>query len=152
MNWFLLKRKAAESLFEETRQHKMDWGLGEEKRWGFDMDLGQLTWVFPDCTIAAQAQILGTHNGSDDTWLWSWANPSIPEALTMVASKIRAFGEEHELDLLTEDSNEMNSEAPWDIVAMASYLRKGCAVYRGKTGKQSVYFCFEDVAKLPEDG
>lgn len=67
--------------------------------WNLNMQTESLSFLVDDGhTVLAEvpAQIVGSHDESDDTWQWAWANPanqSFPRALR-VANLIRRLAEE----------------------------------------------------------
>ncbi len=77
-----LQKVSIEELQLKTEAHKKAWGLDKILRWDFNQGSGKLEFSLPDGLKAvAPAQIIGTYNSEDHTWLWAWANPSIEEKL-----------------------------------------------------------------------
>ncbi|WP_210491434.1 DUF6882 domain-containing protein [Patulibacter sp. SYSU D01012] len=56
------------------------------RRWECDVERGELEF---DGVGVLQAQILGTLADADESWLWAWANPSLPEDVTYAARALR---------------------------------------------------------------
>ena len=50
----------------------------------------------------APAQIVGTYNTANGTWLWAWDNPSINPNLTLNAEITREYGEKRGISELTD--------------------------------------------------
>ncbi|MGX6447002.1 DUF6882 domain-containing protein [Patulibacter sp. S7RM1-6] len=61
-------------------------GRTESGRWEFDADAAQLGF---EGVGFLPAQVLGTLADADGTWLWSWANESLPEPVTYAAARLR---------------------------------------------------------------
>lgn len=59
------------------------------------------------------AQIIGTYNSEDHTWLWAWANSSIEEKLQADARQLLKYGEEHHIDGLTKRKWVGTEEDAW---------------------------------------
>jgi hypothetical protein len=78
--------------------------LGDH-RW--DLDLEQHTVDFGLGRIF-RPQILGTMSNSSDTWLWAWANASLPRALVVASQSLHASLAEAGVSILRE------AEAPLD--------------------------------------
>jgi Family of unknown function (DUF6882) len=90
-----LQKMCVEELALKTQAHKEAWGVGKIERWDLSQDTGELVFSLPDGIKAVcPAQIIGTYNSQDQTWLWAWANPSIDEKLRADALKVRKYGEE----------------------------------------------------------
>lgn len=68
--------------------------------WNIDLAAGTISFgqerVFP-------MQVLGSFNKLANTWLWAWENTKspIPEAMMQQARQLRAYGEQHGLQLFT---------------------------------------------------
>ena len=58
------------------------------------------------------AQIIGTYNSEDHTWLWAWANSSIEEKLQADARQLLKYGEENHIDRLTNASGSVLKTTP----------------------------------------
>lgn len=92
----LLERYAALAYDKQNDLHEV---IGDNS-WNADMDTGTISFgpelVFP-------MQILGTFSHSSETWLWAWANTesALPARLLTQAEQLRAYGEQHGIDLLT---------------------------------------------------
>src|SRR5258705_11822972 len=77
-----LQKVSREELKLKTDAHAHAWGLDKITRWDLVQDSGNLVFLLPDGMKAVcPAQIIGTYNSEDHTWLWAWANPSIDEKL-----------------------------------------------------------------------
>ena len=98
-----LQKQSVEELKVKTRAHIKTWGLGKIERWDLSQDTGQLIFSLPDGFKAVTpAQIIGSYNSKDHTWLWAWANSSIDETFKADALKLREYGEEHKIERLTK--------------------------------------------------
>ncbi len=69
--------------------------------WAYDMQSGTLS--FGD-RYQWKAEVLGTESKESGTWLWSWANEgsNIPPEQQAASLKLKALGEEHGIEELTE--------------------------------------------------
>lgn len=138
-----------EGLRLQTASHQNVWHFGEAQRWDFFQDTGELIFTFPDRIVRAPAQIIGTFSGSSQTWMWSWANSSIENALTRDASRVRAYGEEHGLRRLTEAQWSGDEQHAWMMTALACRLCEANGAYRGPAGSTFVFFTFGEVQIVP---
>ena len=74
---------ALEELKLQTKAHKSSWKLGEEKSWKVDLKEGILALLFSNNTQGIiPIQVVGTHNVADNTFLWGWDHPSVPDVLS----------------------------------------------------------------------
>jgi len=135
-----------------TVGHQGGWHFGDEDQWDFNQDNGDLVFTFANGTIATcPAQVLGTFNTDDDTWLWAWANPSIGESLTSDARQLKEYGEQHGFSRLADDKWSGTEDDAWGVTAIASKLCGSQGAYRGTAGSTLVFFTFGEV-KLHRDG
>ena len=141
-----LQKMSLEELALKTQAHKEVWGLGKIDRWDLNQDTGELVFSLPDGMKAVcPAQIIGTYNSKDHTWLWAWANPSIDEKLKVNALKVRKYGEEHHIDRLTRSKWEGTEDDAWAMAALAVKLCGEQGAYRGPAGATYVFITFGEV-------
>jgi len=134
-----LLQKARNHLQELTAFHVQTWNKGES-RWSVDQETGLLTWKFQDGrVVTAPFQIVGTYNTRDGTFLWAWANSSIDEAYQEDAMALKAFGEEHGIDLLQQEEIECGEDVAWNLTGLAALLCKGNGAYLGPSGPVHVF-------------
>jgi len=142
-----LQKLSVDELKLKTDAHRAAWGLDRIKRWDLNQDDGQLVFSLADGLKArAPAQIIGTYNTDDHTWLWAWDNPSIDDKLKSDALKLRKYGEEHHVDRLTQRKWVGTEDDAWAMVALAVKLCGEQGVYRGPEGATHVFIAFGDVA------
>jgi hypothetical protein len=69
----------------------------------WDLDAATLTFERDDNQedIVARVQLIGTASSHHGTFLWAWANETLPSACWAEVERVRAFGEQHDLSLLT---------------------------------------------------
>jgi len=83
-----LQKMSMEELKLKTDAHREVW-LGRVIRWDLVQASGNLVFTLSDeMKAVCPAQIIGSYNSEDHTWLWSWANPSIED---MVRRCVREF-------------------------------------------------------------
>ena len=141
-----LQQMSIEELKLKTEGHAKVWGLDRIERWDLSQESGQLVFSLPgDMTAVAPAQIIGTYNTEDQTWLWAWANPSINDKLKVDALKLRKYGEEHHVDKLTKRKWTGTEEDAWAMVALAVKLCEEQGAYRGPAGATHVFIAFGGV-------
>ena len=141
-----LQKMSIEELQLKTRGHVETWGLDKISRWDLSQDAGEIVFSFDDGTrAAAPAQIIGTYNGEDHTWLWAWANPSVDDKLKKDALKVRKYGQEHGIERLTKSKWVGTEEDAWAMTALAVKLCGEQGAYRGPAGETRVFIAFGGV-------
>lgn len=136
---------STEELQLKTEAHKA-WGLGSFDNWNIDQNVGDLVFSNDDGTNAvAAAQIIGSFNKNDNSWLWAWDNPSIVDDLKRHALKLKAYGEEHGIDRLTDPKWIGSEQDAWEMAALAVKLCDTQGAYRGPAGSTYVFMTFGNV-------
>ena len=122
------------------------WGMNKATRWDLRQDTGELVFLLPDGMKAVTpAQIIGTYNSKDQTWLWAWANSSIDDKLKVDALKVRKYGEEHHIERLTQAKWVGTEDDGWEMVALAVKLCEKQGAYLGPSGATDVFIAFGEV-------
>lgn len=141
-----LQKISLEELAIKTNAHREVWGIGKAERWDFSQDTGELIFSFPDGLKAvAPAQVIGTFNSKDQTWLWAWANSSIDEKMSVDALKLRKHGEKHKIERLTTRKWVGTEDDAWAMAALAVKLCGRQGAYRGPAGTTYVFLSFGEV-------
>jgi hypothetical protein len=141
-----LQKMSIEELDLKTKGHVEAWDLDNIDRWDLNQDTGELLFSFADGLRAvAPAQIIGTYNSEDQTWLWAWANPSIDEKLRKDALKVREYGQKHRTEQLTKAKWKGTEKDAWAMAALAVKLCGEQGAYRGPAGSTYVFIAFGGV-------
>ncbi len=129
----------------QTSAHQGAWHFGEEERWDFSQDTGELIFTFPDTIVRASAQVVGSFDSAVGSWMWAWANTSVDEKLTRHSAVVRQYGQKHSIPRLTEPKWSGDEMDAWTMVALACRLCRANGAYRGPTGDTFVFFSFGKV-------
>ena len=142
--------KSMEDLRAKTTGHQIGWGFGKAAQWSLDLSQGDLLFTFNNGVVATcPAQIVGSLDNESGTWLWVWANPSIPEALQRDALRVKDYGEQRQIARLTSAEWPCTEEEAWRMAALACYLCEAQGVYRGPAGTAFVFIAFSEVVVGP---
>ena len=118
-----------------------------------DQDDCLLRFHFSDRVVAeCPAQIIGTFNSDDGTWLWAWANSSIVAEMTVGAEELRSYGEEKGFERLVQPTWSAAETDAWDMAAVACLLLDAQGAYRGPTGSTYVFMTFGEVRLSQSEG
>ncbi len=142
----MLLAKSLEELRLKTVGHQKGWGLGKANRWGLDQSSGDLFFTFEEGVVATcPAQIVGSFDSADGSWLWGWANPSIEDSLKRDALRVRNYGQQQNIARLTSAEWPCTEEDAWSMAALACKLCDAQGVYRGPAGTAFVFITFGQV-------
>jgi hypothetical protein len=135
-----------EELRVKTMGHQAGWGFGKATRWSLDQSRGDLLFTFDDGVVATcPAQIVGSFDGTDGSWLWAWANPSIADSLKRDSLRVRDYGQQRQIVRLTSAEWSCSEAEAWRMAALACKLCEAQGVYRGPAGTAFVFMTFEKV-------
>ncbi len=110
-----------------------------------DIDLPAGTAAF-DTDMVFPMQVVGTVNDAERTFTWAWATPEAanPGVLTAVTA-LRAYGQEHAIDELTEAVWHADDVDPFLLAAIARGWAQADAMYRAPLPGGAVYLLLGDV-------
>lgn len=112
--------------------------------WSFSMDSGQVTF---GSDLSFNVQILGTEADDSQTWLWAWANEAsgIPAALLKSSNQLRAYGQQHNIHVLTQVEIPLDDTHNGHYVSLlASGLLKANGYYRGPYPGGALFMLIDD--------
>lgn len=122
------------------------WGLGTFDQWKINQEDGDLVFGNADGSGAVTpAQMIGSFSTKDNSWLWAWDNPSIADHLKRDSLKIKAYGERHGIEKLTQRKWTGTEEDAWAMTALAVKLCDARGAYRGPGGTTLFFMTFGDV-------
>lgn len=139
-----LVEQSMEELRLKTGAHDAGWGLGVAD-WAVDQDTGLITFTSAKMTATAPAQIIGTFNTQDGTWLWGWDHPSVADNMAEHARLVHEYGLRRGVAVLTTRKLECGEAEAWEFTALACHLCEAQGAYRGPAGTALVYMTFGTV-------
>jgi hypothetical protein len=86
-----------------TRQRAMveRYGLAGDVQYQMSMDDARMVWSRGGSPyLTARITMIGSVSIPRQTWLWSWANQSLPPAVLGDIARVRAYGEENDFPVL----------------------------------------------------
>lgn len=126
--------------------------IGQWERWDYDLDSGTL--VFSESgapKVIAQIQAVGTTSKTSGTWLWGWANESLPPRVTARLRAVRDFGEAEGLHTLTEPKLPDDEYLGWELTAITAQIIDAKGAYRCPGENGFFYLVYTDL-KLADPG
>src|SRR5580765_4362823 len=118
----------------QTEAHQGTWRFGKSERWDFSQDTGELVFAFTDMVVRTPAQIIGSFDGQEGSWMWAWANSSLSDSLKRDSVRVREYGEQHHIRRLTTATWPAEEADCWRMAALANRLCESNGVYRGPAG------------------
>ena len=130
------------------------WSLADvvgERAWECTMSTGVLTFKgrgFLQKSLSYQMQVLGTEAHDANTWLWAWANESVPENVRAAARRLNQLGEERGIPELVTDEFNLEQADGHTLAMIASGVLDARGYYRGPYGGGAAFLLIPD-EKLP---
>lgn len=144
---FVIGRAEAEAAVKTRVFNKM---FGDEHfDWSVDLEEGVIKFTSATKIVSAPVQVIGTYNTKDQTFLWGWNHPSVPESRGADARLLLQFGQLNNLPLLTTRKIVTTEEQAWSFTAVALYLSGAQGAYRGPTGTTMVFMTFGEMTISP---
>jgi len=117
----------------------------DKAKWSVDQDTGLIEFDRRGFHATAPAQIIGTYNTADSTWLWGWDHPSIEEPLRRDAKVLLAYGHTQKVAALTTRRVSCTENDCWEFTALAMRLCNAQGAYRGPAGRTLIFLTFGEL-------
>ena len=99
-DWAQWSREAVKLMQERNRAFVERFAIsGQSFRW--DLEAAQIVFVSGERAVVADLAVVGSTSQVEGTFLWAWANETIPPEARKRMDEVRVFGEGHDLGLLT---------------------------------------------------
>lgn len=137
-----LVHEAQHALMVLNQRCRDQFRLGSYEHWAYDADTGTMTFSNgAGPKVVASVQVVGTTSTRSNTWLWSWANESIPEEQSRLARAVREYGVSESLPALSEAEQPNDEYLGWEMTALTIQLFGGIGGYRSprESGGYSYY-------------
>lgn len=144
----LVRMRAGEAATRER------WGVGLADRFVLDQQRGTLAFLNTDRgykRVEARAQVIGSFNASEKSWMWAWANESLARGVTTDARALRDYGEAHGFAQLSDRGwDDAKMDDGWRAAALALRLCRADAVYRAPStdGRLFVFLALRDIRRI----
>ena len=80
--------------------------------------------------VIAKVDFIGSVSTKTNTWLWSWANPSLLDTVRSRTTSIREVGDDRDFPHLTVPKWPAEEADGWDMAAVAAHVLDAQGVYR----------------------
>lgn len=145
---------AQHELLEKNAVCEQQFLIGHREQWQYDADQGTLTFSAEGVAkVIANVQVVGTTSIKSNTWLWGWANESVPTGQTTQIQKVRLFGEAESLSVLTEASWPDDEYHGWEMTAITAKIINAKGGYRApRQGGGFSYYVYTAVRLVDQVG
>src|SRR5579859_7824220 len=141
------RHDAAHALMRLNESCERDFQISSWPRWDYDFELGTLTFSKDGIPqVAASIQVVGTTSEAGGTWLWSWANQSLPSQVADIMLKVRAFGRREKVAELTNPEAKDDEYLGWAMTAIAAKILGSKGAYRCPGENGFIYLVYTDLS------
>ena len=150
-NFSTFLHEAVHRLKDLNEKCEEEFRISSWPRWNYDLDRGTLTFSQDgQPKVVAAIQVVGSTSLSSGTWLWGWANQSLPLCVTIEVEKVRAFGQLENLLELTQAMRPADELVGWEMTAVAAKLLGAKGAYRCPGENGVVYLIYTSVTFASE--
>ena len=139
-----------EYLKAQQERLETEYGIGWYEWWEYNQETCE--FVFSDNEIPkviASFQVVGSVSTVSNTWLWSWANPSIYDSVRSDLYLVKQFGKEHALKELTEEKWKADKIDGWGMTNIAAKLLAAKGAYCCPDENGFLFVIFTDLWRPP---
>ncbi|MFG2480520.1 DUF6882 domain-containing protein [Streptomyces fagopyri] len=136
-----------------SRQARMveRFGLSGDVQYHWSMDDAQITWsrdgkVF----LTGRLTMIGSVSLARRTWLWSWANESLPRSVLGDIDRVRQFGEENDYPVLQWQGFDHHLELVAEARMVAASVLDAEGLWAESTDDAQLHFLVHDLASVAE--
>src|SRR5205085_707930 len=126
------------------------YGIGSYASFWLDQPSG--TIEFREATgqtkLIAKIIPVGSHSTRSDTWMWAWANESIPQVWRERAGVLRELEDVTGVKWFGEPVINVTTEIPWELTAFAVRHLGALGAYRAANRDSVLYVAIVDITRV----
>ena len=137
---------ANDDMHEQQVAHAASWRYGKEKGWTADLAAGIIAFKFASGrTGTSKFQTIGTFYEQESTFVWAWAQSSLPAALREHAKLAKHWGGAQTHPAFLQDTVKCSMEEAWTFAAVTRKLAGANSVYRGRVGNRYIFMTLDPI-------
>ena len=129
------------------RQDRLIGWLGEDAQYSWDLEQAAISWSRAGAEFCrARLTLIGTVSLSESTWLWSWANDSLPRSAVGDMGRVRQYGELHEFPVLPWESFNQHPELVREARVVSAAVLDAAGLWTDQAGDVQLHFLLHDLS------
>ncbi|HLJ84590.1 MAG TPA: hypothetical protein VKT51_10495 [Candidatus Eremiobacteraceae bacterium] len=118
----------------------------------YDLDKGTVVFssLAQDNQVVATIQAAGSISKRSSTWLWAWANDSLPVDIYKSLIGVREFGRANGLSILTQPTCVASEFTGWELTSVAARIVDARGIYRFPSEKSELFVLLTDICASTE--
>ena len=138
-DWKRWSREAVELMQSRNRAFMEKFALCDQPfRW--DLEAAQIAFIAAECAVVADLCMVGSISVCEKTFLWAWANETIPSGAQEGLLDVRAFGATHDLDLLVTAEWPATRAEGLEMLAVAGRVLDADGAFVDSAGDLTMFF------------
>jgi hypothetical protein len=138
-DWGEWSREAV-ALMEARNRAFMDTFALAGRPFKWNLDAAQIAFIAADSAVVADLCMVGSISAWEESFLWAWANESIPAKAREPLRDVRAFGEAHDLGLLTTAEWPATRAEGLEAMAAAGRILDADGTFVDSAGDLTMFF------------
>jgi hypothetical protein len=128
-DWAEWSREAVRMMQARNDDWSVRFGLTQGRPYRWDLDSATIVFQRDADEVVATLTCVGTASASCGSFLWAWADPSIPAAAQAGLAEVREFGAQNDLPLLTEPAMRGGKAEGLEACAVAGRITRAGGMY-----------------------
>ncbi|MDX3568029.1 DUF6882 domain-containing protein [Streptomyces sp. ID05-47C] len=126
-------------------------GLSGDVQYEWSIDDARITW-WRDAKVflTGRLTMVGSVSLAQQTWLWSWANESLPQAVLGDIERVRRFGEENGFPVLPWPGFGYQPELVAEARLVAASVLDAEGLWAESTDDVQLHFVIHDLVPVPD--
>jgi hypothetical protein len=143
--WESLVAAARAMMAERQAATIAQFGLDYSMQYKWDTERAEMVFSSKGIAIVrADFQLAGSIAGRERTWLWGWANESIPRPATHRLDTVRQYGQEQGFSKLTEPVWVPDGDDGHDVMMVSASIMNAPAFFHAHVGNTALFFVLEE--------
>jgi hypothetical protein len=150
-DWAQWSRQAVAQMKAQNRAWLQRFALqGAPYHW--DLETAALTFARASDRVVADICVIGTVSHADTTFLWAWANDTIPPIARRGLELVREFGETHDLPLLITPEWSGGRAEGLEMLAVAGRIQSASGGFVDEADDLTLLFTLSNFRVRPNAG
>ncbi len=143
-DWAEWSREAVRLMQARNAEWMSRYGVTTRTSYRWDLQSATISLARERDDVVSTLTCVGTASASAGTFLWAWANPAIPDAARAGLNRVRAFGIENALSLLTEPEVAGGKPEGLELAAVAGRITDASGVFVDAGDDTTCFFLLRD--------
>jgi hypothetical protein len=125
------------------------YGLDTGTQYRWTMEDARITWSRDGVEyLTGRLTMIGSVSLSDRTWLWSWANPSIPPLALGNIERVRRYGEANDFPVLPYEALNYSAQLVNEARVVSAAVLDAEGLWTDTSNDMELHFLIHDLKLL----